>query len=171
MPLYPSTASMPQDHQTPHQCHDSSFRKGRGVGERHHFDGKGGGGGIILTSEWEAQRRRGGRGAYVFFPKGVPNDIGGGVTCTIHPFLWADHHTLSPRKLHPLFSPKHLHFVGEKNSFFCHLENTVFQTRPENAFFIKFAHFLLFLGGSNNHSLVQNRRVYRSFSLKKSFVG
>ena len=78
---------------------------------------------------------------------------------------------LSPRKLHPLFSPKHLDFVTEKNIFFCHLENTVFQTLPKNAFFIRFAHFLLFLGGSNNHSLVQNQRVYRSFSPKKSFVG
>ena len=78
---------------------------------------------------------------------------------------------LSPRKLHPLFSPKHLDFVTEKNSFFCHLENTVFQTLPKNAFFIRFAHFLLFLGGSNNHSLVQNQRVYRSFSPKNNFVG
>ena len=26
----------------------------------------------------------------------------------------------------PFFSPKHLDFVSEKNSFFCHLENTVF---------------------------------------------
>ena len=78
---------------------------------------------------------------------------------------------LSPRKLHPLSSPKHLDFVTEKNSFFCHFENTVFQTLPKNAFFIRVAHFLLFLGGSNNHSLVQNQRVYRSFSPKKSFVG
>ena len=78
---------------------------------------------------------------------------------------------LSPRKLHPLFSPKHLDFVTEKNSSFCHLENTVFQTLPRNAFFIRFAHFLLFLGGSNNHSLVQNQRVYRSFSPKNDFVG
>ena len=78
---------------------------------------------------------------------------------------------LSPRKLHPLFSPKHLDFVTEKNSFFCHLENTVFQTLLKNAFFIRFAHFLLFLGGSNNHSLVQNQRDYRSFSPKKHFVG
>ena len=70
----------------------------------------------------------------------------------------------------PFFSPKHLDFVTEKNSFFCHLENTVFQTLPKNAFFISFAHFLLFLGGSNNHSLVQNQRVYRSFSPKKNFV-
>ena len=71
----------------------------------------------------------------------------------------------------PFFSPKHLDFVTEKNSFFCHLENTVFQTLPKNAFFIRFAHILLFLGGSNNHSLVQNQRVYRSFSPKKNFVG
>ena len=78
---------------------------------------------------------------------------------------------LSPRKLHPLFSPKHVDFVTVKNSFFCHLENTVFQTLPKNAFLIRFAHFLLFLGGSNNHSLVQNQRVYRSFSPKKHFVG
>ena len=67
----------------------------------------------------------------------------------------------------PFFSPKHLDFVTEKNSFSCHLENIVFQTLPKNAFFISFAHFLLFLGGSNNHSLVQNQRVYRSFSPKK----
>ena len=66
----------------------------------------------------------------------------------------------------PFFSPKHLDFVTEKK-FFCHLENTVFQTLPKNAFFISFAHFLLFLGGSNNDSLVQNQRVYRSFSPKK----
>ena len=70
----------------------------------------------------------------------------------------------------PFFSPKHLDFVTEKNSFFCHLENTVFQTLPKNAFFISFAHFSLFLGGSNNHSLVQNQRVYRSFSPQKNFV-
>ena len=68
----------------------------------------------------------------------------------------------------PFFSPKHLDFVTEKNSFFCHLENL---KMLENAFFIRFAHFLLFLGGSNNHSLVQNQRVYRSFSPKKHFVG
>ena len=74
---------------------------------------------------------------------------------------------LSPHRLHPLFSPRHLDFVTKKNSFFCHLENTVFQTLPENAFFIRFAHFLLFSGGSNNHSLIQNQRVYRSFSPKK----
>ena len=61
----------------------------------------------------------------------------------------------------PFFSPKHLDFVTEKNSFFCHLENTVFQTLPKDAFFIRFAHFLLFLGGSNNHSLVQNQRANR----------
>ena len=61
----------------------------------------------------------------------------------------------------PFFSLKHLDFVTEKNRFFCHLENTVFQTLPKNAFFISFAHFLLFLGGSNNHSLVQNQMVYR----------
>ena len=78
--------------------------------------------------------------------------------------------TLSPRKLHPLFSPKHLDFVTKKNGFFCHLENTVFQYLPKNAFFIRFAHFLLFLGGSKNHSLVQNQRVYWSFSPKTSFV-
>ena len=71
----------------------------------------------------------------------------------------------------PFFSPKHLDFVPEKNSFFCHLEDTVCQTLPKNAFFISFAHFLLFLGGSNNHSFVQNQRVYRSFSPKKNFVG
>ena len=71
----------------------------------------------------------------------------------------------------PFFSPKHLDFATEKNRFFCHLENTVFQTLPKNAFFISFAHFLLFLGGSNNHSLVQNQRVHRSFSPKKNFVG
>ena len=34
-----------------------------------------------------------------------------------------------------------LDFVTEKNSFFCHLENTVFQTLRKNAFFISFAHF------------------------------
>ena len=77
---------------------------------------------------------------------------------------------LSPRNLHPLFLPKLLDFVTKKNSFFCHLENTVFQTLPKNAFFISFAHFLLFLRGSNNHSLVQNQRVYLSFSPKKNFV-
>ena len=71
----------------------------------------------------------------------------------------------------PFFSPKHLGFVTEKNSFFCHVENTVFQTLPKNAFFIRFAHFLLFLGGSNNHSSVQNQRAYPSFSPKKKFVG
>ena len=71
----------------------------------------------------------------------------------------------------PFSSAKHLHLVTEKNSFFCHVENTVFQPLPKNAFFIRFAHFLLFLGGSNNNSLVQNHRVYRSFSLNKSFVG
>ena len=71
----------------------------------------------------------------------------------------------------PFFSPKHLDFVTEKKSFFCHLENTVFQTFPRNALFIRFAHFLLFLGGSNNHSLVQNQRAYRSFCPKKDFVG
>ena len=47
----------------------------------------------------------------------------------------------------PFFSPKQLDFVTEKNSFFCHLENTVFQALQKNAFFISFAHFLLFLGG------------------------
>ena len=67
----------------------------------------------------------------------------------------------------PFLSPKHLDFVTEKNSFFCHLENSVFQTLPKNPFFISFAHFLLFLGGSNNHSLFQNQRLYRSFSPKK----
>ena len=70
----------------------------------------------------------------------------------------------------PFFSPKHLDFVNEKNSFFCHLENSVFQTLPKKKC-ISFAHFLLFLGGSNNHSLVQNQRVHRSFSPKKNFVG
>ena len=70
----------------------------------------------------------------------------------------------------PFFSPKHLDFVTSKNSFFCHLENTVFQTLPKNAFFISFAHFLMSLGGSNNHSLVQNQRVHRSFSPKKIFL-
>ena len=70
----------------------------------------------------------------------------------------------------PFFSPKHLDFVTAKNSFLCHLGNTVFQILPKNAFFISFAHFLLFLGGSNNHSLVQTQRVYRSFSPKKNFV-
>ena len=77
---------------------------------------------------------------------------------------------LCPRKLHPLFSPEHLDFVTEKKGFFRHLENTIFQTLPKNAFFIRFALFLMFLGGSNNHSLVQNQRAYRSFSLKKIFV-
>ena len=71
----------------------------------------------------------------------------------------------------PFFSPKHLVFVTEKNSVFCHLENTVFQALPKNAFFISFAHFLVFLGGSNNHSLVENQRVHRSFSPKKNSVG
>ena len=71
----------------------------------------------------------------------------------------------------PFFSPKHLDFVREKNSFFCHLENTVFQTLPKKEFFIRFAHFLLFLGGSNNHSLVQNQRVYSSFSPKENSGG
>ena len=47
----------------------------------------------------------------------------------------------------PFFSPKHLDFVTEKNSFFCHLENTVFQTLPKNAFFISFAHFSAFFRG------------------------
>ena len=42
---------------------------------------------------------------------------------------------LSPGKLHPLFSPKHLDFVTEKNSFFYHLENTVFQTLPKKCIF------------------------------------
>ena len=70
----------------------------------------------------------------------------------------------------PFFSPKHLYFVTEKKSFFCHLENTLFQTLPKNAFFISFAHFLLFLGGSNNHSLVQNQRVHRQFSPKKNLL-
>ena len=76
-------------------------------------------------------------------------------------------HSLSPRKLHPLFSPKHLDFVTEKNSFFLPSGKHCFSDPPKNAFFIRFAHFLLFLGGSNNHSLVQNQRVYRSFFLKK----
>ena len=80
-------------------------------------------------------------------------------------------HDLSPRKLHPLFPPKHLDFVSEKNSLFCHLENTVFQTLPKNVFFIRFAHFLLFLGGSINHYLVQTQRVYWSSSPKKDFGG
>ena len=70
----------------------------------------------------------------------------------------------------PFFSPKHLDFVTEKNSFFCHLENIVFQTLPKNAFFISFAHLFLFFGGSKNHSLVQNQRVYRSFSPKKKIL-
>ena len=34
----------------------------------------------------------------------------------------------------PFFSPKHLDFVTKKKSFFCHLENTFFQTLPKNAF-------------------------------------
>ena len=67
----------------------------------------------------------------------------------------------------PFFSPKHLDFVTEKNSFFCHLENTVFQTLPKNAFFISFAHFWLFLGGSNNHSLVQITGFSGHFARKK----
>ena len=75
--LYPSTASMPQNHQTPHQCHDSSFRRGRGVGERHHFDRRGGGGQHSYFRVG-GPTTAGGRGAYVFFPKGVPNDMGGG---------------------------------------------------------------------------------------------
>ena len=70
----------------------------------------------------------------------------------------------------PFFSPKHLDFVTEKNSFFCHLENTFFQSPPNNSFFISFAHFLLFLGGSNNQSLVQNQRAYQSFSPKKNVL-
>ena len=77
---------------------------------------------------------------------------------------------LSPCKVHPLFSPKHLDFVTEKISFFCHLENTVFQTLPKNAFFISFAHFLLLLRGLNNHSPVQNQKVYRSFCPKKNLL-
>ena len=92
-----------------------------------------------------------------------------------HPSLFKASTLLGPSFLAhanctPFFTPKHLDFVIEKNTFFCHLENTVFQTLPKNAFFISFAHFLLFLGGSNNHSLVQNQRVYRSFSPKKNFV-
>ena len=75
--------------------------------------------------------------------------------------------TLAHANCTPFFSPKHLDFVTEKNSFFCHLKNTVFQTLAKNAFFISSAHFVLFLGGSNNHSLVQNQRVCRSFSPKK----
>ena len=59
----------------------------------------------------------------------------------------------------PFVSPKHLDFVNAKNNLFCHLENTVFQTLPKNAFFISFVHFLLLLGGSNNHSLVENQRA------------
>ena len=81
------------------------------------------------------------------------------------------HEILAHANCTPFFSPKHLDFVTERKSFFCHLENRVFQTLPKNAYFISFAHFLLFLGGSNNHSLVQNQRVYRSFSPKKNFVG
>ena len=34
----------------------------------------------------------------------------------------------------PFFSPKHLDFVTEKNSFFCHLQNTVFRTLPKMHF-------------------------------------
>ena len=75
-------------------------------------------------------------------------------------------HMLSPRKT-PFFSPKHLDFVTEKNSFFCHLENTVFQTHPKNAFFISFAHFLLFLGGSDNHFYSKIRGFTRHFPRKK----
>ena len=71
------------------------------------------------------------------------------------------HMALAHANCTPFLSPKHLDFVTEKNSFFCHLENTVFQTLPKNAFFIRFAHFLLSLGGSINHSLVQNQRAYR----------
>ena len=78
-----------------------------------------------------------------------------------------ERHFLSPRKLHPLFSLEHLNIVSLKNIFFCHPENTGFQTLPKNALFISFAHFLLFLGGSNNDSLAQNQRVYASFSPKK----
>ena len=66
----------------------------------------------------------------------------------------------------PFLSPKHLDFVNEKNSCFCHLENSFFQPIPKNAFFISFAHFWLFLGGSNNHSLLQNQSGYRSFFSK-----
>ena len=38
----------------------------------------------------------------------------------------------------PFFSPKHLDFVTEKNSFFCHLENTTFQTLPKKCIFHQF---------------------------------
>ena len=71
----------------PHRCHKTTKHRisamilhsagGGGWANEITLTG-GGGGGNILTSEWEAQRRRGGRGAYVFFPKGVPNDMGGG---------------------------------------------------------------------------------------------
>ena len=84
---------------------------------------------------------------------------------------WNQCKHLAHAKCTTFFSPKQLDFVTEKNSFFCHLENTIFQILPKNAFFISFAHFLLFLGWSNNHFLVQNQRVYRSFSPKKDFVG
>ena len=78
-----------------------------------------------------------------------------------------DDRVLAHANCTPFFSPKHLDFVTKKNSFFCHLENTVFQTLPKNAFFISFAHFLLFFGGTIDHSLVQNQRVNRLFSQKK----
>ena len=47
----------------------------------------------------------------------------------------------------PFFAPKQLDFVTEKNSFFAILKILFFKPSKKNAFFISFAHFLLFLGG------------------------
>ena len=55
---------------------------------------------------------------------------------------------LSLHKLHPFLQPKHQNIVIQKDSFSCHFEGTVFHTLRKNLFFIKFAHFFLFSGGS-----------------------
>ena len=77
--------------------------------------------------------------------------------------------SLRPRKLHPLFYPKHQNFGIEKNSFFWHFAGTVFHTLPKNAFFIKFAHFFAVVWGVKELFFSQNQRAYRSFSPKKTF--
>ena len=71
----------------------------------------------------------------------------------------------------PCFSPKHLDFVTEKYSFFAILKILFFKPSQKTHFSSVLPIFCCFLGGSNNHFLVQNQRVYRSFSSKKDFVG
>ena len=47
----------------------------------------------------------------------------------------------------PLFSPKHLDSVTEKNGFFCHLEKTFFSKPPEKCIFHQFCPFFAVFRG------------------------